>query len=444
MNDASDRLAELHDLAGAHCEGMLTVEQAARLQELVIGNEELRYRYILYMHVHALAEMGRCLSASELGRGSMETAGLPFEHPLCSDVSSSSSPVPGFLSNVAYGTVGYFSSGWPLAYLVATVISGIALVIGSLTPVSQPVQVARQPSVPSRLTVEPKMELVGRITGMVDCKWTENPKSEIRNPKQIANRKSEIRNQKSVVSLGDKFALASGLMEITYDTGARVILQGPVSYEVESAAGGFLSLGKLTARVEKKVASGQWPVASKPETSNPQSLIPNPSLSTNHYPLFTIKTPTATVTDLGTEFGVEVNGQDARVCVFDGVVRVVDRNRQGSETIRAGDAVRIASGAVQRVDAGEAARHFVRQLRPRPVTALLIDDFTAPLLNLKWTWDNPHDKNTYSLTERRVGCASRWQPATRNSGWAAAATGQCCAPRRRTIPPVFPWRRSST
>ena len=48
-------------------------------------------------------------------------------------------------------------------------------------------------------------------------------------------------------------ALASGLMEITYDTGAKVILQGPVTYEVESANGGFLSVGKLTARLEKKM-----------------------------------------------------------------------------------------------------------------------------------------------------------------------------------------------
>ena len=63
---------------------------------------------------------------------------------------------------------------------------------------------------------------------------------------------SFIPHPSSLVCLGDKFALASGLMEITYDTGAKVILQGPVTYEVESAAGGFLSLGKLTARVEKK------------------------------------------------------------------------------------------------------------------------------------------------------------------------------------------------
>ena len=31
---------------------------------------------------------------------------------------------------------------------------------------------------------------------------------------------------------------SSGLLEITYDTGAKVILQGPVTYEVESKDGG--------------------------------------------------------------------------------------------------------------------------------------------------------------------------------------------------------------
>ena len=45
-------------------------------------------------------------------------------------------------------------------------------------------------------------------------------------------------------------------MEITYQTGAKVILQGPCTYEVDSARGGFLSLGKLTARVEMKKGSG--------------------------------------------------------------------------------------------------------------------------------------------------------------------------------------------
>ena len=60
-----------------------------------------------------------------------------------------------------------------------------------------------------------------------------------------------------------KIRPASGLMEITYTSGARVILEGPCAYTVDSSDGGYLAMGKLTARVEKKVASGQWLVAGK-------------------------------------------------------------------------------------------------------------------------------------------------------------------------------------
>ena len=54
--------------------------------------------------------------------------------------------------------------------------------------------------------------LVGRITGMVDCRWAD--------PTTKAS-------DRDGVPLGRKYALASGFMEITYDTGAKVILQGP-------------------------------------------------------------------------------------------------------------------------------------------------------------------------------------------------------------------------
>ena len=107
-------------------------------------------------------------------------------------------------------------------------------------------------------------------------------------------------------------------MEITYDTGAKVILQGPVTYEVESQ-GGFLSVGKLTARVEKKTEGGGRRAEN---ISNPQSLIPNP--------LFAIRTPTATVTDLGTEFGVTVSGDGlTQVHVLQGVVEAQIIGRDG-------------------------------------------------------------------------------------------------------------------
>ena len=50
-------------------------------------------------------------------------------------------------------------------------ICGVGMLIGSVVYVSEPVQVARQSSVPSGSVAEPKTELVGRIAGMVDCKW---------------------------------------------------------------------------------------------------------------------------------------------------------------------------------------------------------------------------------------------------------------------------------
>jgi len=151
------------------------------------------------------------------------------------------------------------------------------------------------------------------------------------------------------VALGRKYKLKSGLMEITYDSGAKVILEGPCDYTAESTTGGYLALGKLVARVGAggegrgagEVASGQWTVDSmkdeggrmKAESGRPnaaslatrhQPLATNPSpLSPLPSPLFTVRTPTAVVTDLGTEFGVEVdeNG-DTTSHVFHGSIQV--------------------------------------------------------------------------------------------------------------------------
>ena len=203
----------------------------------------------------------------------------------------------------------------------------------------------------------------------------------VRNPK-CRNPKSEIRDHKSLVSLGDKFALAAGLMEITYDTGAKVILQGPVTYEVESAAGGFLSVGKLTAKLEKKA-----------EGSNPPCLILNSSLSTIHYPLFTIKTPTTTVTDLGTEFGVEVSKDgrtNTRVFVGEVVATAVARPGQSSRSVRlrAGEAARIdGENSVITVLTLPADEKRFTRVMPRPKAhpvVLVDDDTTRPAYRYGW------------------------------------------------------------
>ena len=75
------------------------------------------------------------------------------------------------------------------------------------------------------------------------------------------------RYDRRVPSAG-KFQLAAGLMEITYDTGAKSFSRARSHMKSNRATAGYLSIGKLTARDgEERKAKGL----------NPQSLIPNPS-----------------------------------------------------------------------------------------------------------------------------------------------------------------------
>ena len=122
-----------------------------------------------------------------------------------------------------------------------------------------------------------------------------------------ANHKLEIKYDKSLIALGDKFVIAAGFMEIAYDTGAKVILQGPCTYTVESRSGGFLAVGKLTATLEKQT---------KKHAASDRSAAS-----------FFIRTPSAVVTDLGTEFGVNVSGEGYTTShVFRGKVIFVAMN----------------------------------------------------------------------------------------------------------------------
>ena len=106
-------------------------------------------------------------------------------------------PVLGFLGSAAHGAVGYFAAGWPLAYLIATVIFGIGLVVGTVVHVSEPVPIVRQ-SVPLPSPLFPVPSVVGRITAMADCRFEERSGFGVQGQGlKIKNRKSEIRNPSS-------------------------------------------------------------------------------------------------------------------------------------------------------------------------------------------------------------------------------------------------------
>ena len=246
MSASCDTTEELRELLGALREDVINDSQAGRLVDILQSSSAARRTYIHYMALianirgstpdirdgfPALLSDNWPVPPAESGEKDdkrRETT-MALQDPSALDSCSSPSPAPAFLPVPSYGTTNYFADGWPVAYLLAAVILGLGIVAAAVTYVSQPVHVASALQVQkSRSVPEPNTPCVGRITGMVDCRWTGG----------------------SRVSLGQKCELASGLMEITYDTGAKVILQGPVTYSVE-ANGGYLAVGKLTGKLEK-------------------------------------------------------------------------------------------------------------------------------------------------------------------------------------------------
>ena len=322
--------SELTNLLDALCEDRLTPEDASRLESLVRGDRQNRMQYITYMYLDAALRWDGPSDVSSLAEPRLSEVG-PADSDLPETSLAVNTSVPIFPSTVLAGpAVSNITAGWLTAYLIATVIFVFGLTIAAVTQISTPASIAVQSeglrSETLRANTPAKNQVVGRITGMVECVWA-NSRQE--------NLKAGIRNLKSPIALGDRFRIQSGWLEITYDTGAKVILQGPVTYEVESASGGYLAVGKLTARLEKGNRKLPSPACGR-GGGGEGGLNQNDGLH-SAASLFAVRTPTAVVTDLGTEFGIEVSKDGVtRSHVFRGVVEVktISLNGKPQETVR--------------------------------------------------------------------------------------------------------------
>ncbi len=337
MSDSIHRFAELDLLMSSLCEGTLDDAGMKRLDEMLEDDVDSLSHYVEYIDLYTILARQPALWANEdaMQQGvagktdsiavSHDTSGSEDNIPLsgvdvirpsrnasCTVFDQPLRPIVPSCYTLSQATLTYLSSGWPLAYLIATVIFGIGAVIGTFIHVSHPTQVALESSsvANDRVAAMATSQQVGQITGMVDCRWAgTDPVSR-------------------EVALGASYRLASGLVEITYNTGAKVILQGPVNYKVDSRNSGVLGLGKLTACLD----GGQAEAESRTKTMTPR---------------FMVTTPNAVITDLGTEFGVEVDKQHNTVThVFRGSVKVQRRGDDGrpkgdARVLRADETVRV-------------------------------------------------------------------------------------------------------
>jgi hypothetical protein len=353
-------LQELDLLLGRLCDGLLDDDRgaAARLISLLDKSAVCRHRYIETLDLHAVlwSVGGDSASPSELmpANGTTASCNTACPQPFRMAIS---------FPSLFHSTLTYFSDGMPLAYLGAAVITGLALLIMGLVHVSGPEEVAKHTVAP---VVEPKEDYVGRITGVAGTKWAEGPS----------------------VRLGQKFDLPSGLMEITYNTGAKVILQGPVTYEVESN-GGFLSIGKLTGRLATRNDEARM---TNDERNHEIRMTKRDRMQNSSFVIrpssFVIHTPTAAVTDLGTEFGVEVgNDGITETCVFTGQVVVTMSGRAGGDqphrqVIHAGQSVRVEQGRELSVTERSSAERSGRFTRVLPSRAPSADTYAEMVLSM--------------------------------------------------------------
>ncbi len=123
-------------------------------------------------------------------------------------------------------------------------------------------------------------------------------------------------------------------------------------------------------------------------------------------PLFSVRTPTAVVTDLGTEFGVEVfKDRPAQVAVFRGSVKVAALSKDG---VPQGEGVVMTQGQSLRVDAG-AEKPLV--FLPAGDTAIIVNDYVrhfpkkpipVHVLNSSFEYLENHDAPLMFWTSRVI------------------------------------------
>ena len=376
MISHDDRLL---DLLGGLCNDNLSLEEERQLADLLRDEPDARRMYVRYMDVHlaltdldlADGEVSDSLLADALD--DEETAGGDFSvFPYSGEIPPLTEPdMP---DGRRFGLVSYFSQVGPLSYMVAMVIMCAMLLTAWAYKITHNDNLLTVNSTPAGIE-KPPVEFVGHITGMKDCRWGDEGAGTIVG---------------ASVPMGREYALAAGLLEITYNTGARVILEGPCEYRVDSPASGRLQYGKLAARVEKRGEKrDEWgersgelaasAASAKPQAMNSQSPVPSPQPPA---PLFAITTPTAIVTDLGTEFGVEVseNG-DTLSHVFQGAVRVdvIAGKAMESVVLHKDESARAVSDEngvrISRSEVGTTPK-FVRQLT-KPLRKLDLLDIVA-------------------------------------------------------------------
>jgi hypothetical protein len=255
-------------LANAVCEGTITEQEVQELESLLKADRNALLFYVDFLRINAeILWLVSVKPHSTMDSGTQAPTAPIVPH-------SDRSPVLGFLGDWA----NFINHHSPLSFMLLFVILGAALLVTSYWL-----------STPQSDKSTARSDFVAQITVAKNCQWS----TAITPPTEMMQ-----------LQVGQHLQLEKGMVQITYSKRALVLLEGPVSFTVDSPNSGFLSQGKLTARA-----------------------------NTEKSRQFTIATPDARFVDLGTEFGVMIDAQGrAAVAVFEGKVNAEAKLANGRWT----------------------------------------------------------------------------------------------------------------
>ena len=297
MNLADKEILALNELCNGVVDGTLSETQNARLTDWLAASEPARRYYIRAMDLSASLYS----YASEM------------------QVEAPDAVAPSRIAKLGVGS-------W-LAFLAAAACVVFALWIFSQRPVRDTSLAELQPD-----------EYVARITGSKQCQWVNGDPS-VRLGRFLRK--------------GQRLELAQGYAEITFDSGAQVVLEGPASLDLNSAWNATLLRGTLKASVPTEAMG------------------------------FRISHPAVEVVDLGTEFTMVADaGGSAEVFVLKGKVEVSAREATEQRTIvlHENQSRHFAASGISNVsDRQEKFAHFTQ---PMP-----LDHFSATTEYVHWSFD---------------------------------------------------------
>jgi hypothetical protein len=326
--------SELARLAGGLHDGSLTRPDRDRLETLLEHPDARRaFRKLSNLHANLLCLWHETAQAqgdggSQEQGGSSAAAGSGRGRPRRNaDLSNRFAAAVAVVARGALGWLRRLGRPVPLACLVAGVVLTAGLTAFALVRIDAAAR--------ARISAAPTAHSVAFIADVHDVRWGRGPAA------------ADVGD---FLASGAQLEIRAGLVELTYLSGAKVVVEGPASFVVTGPASGRLDDGRIVAKTDHPAHS---PAATKKS-------------------LFTVHTPRGVIDDLGTEFGVEVPREgDESVHVFEGLVDVRTASPGEKSARPASAAMRLSAGqaatvgmaaGVQRLAASSTTGRFTRRL----------------------------------------------------------------------------------